>query len=29
MYLSIIFGGFEVWSGGDGLELKQFCAVVN
>ena len=29
MYLSLVFGGFEVWSGGDGLELKQFCAAVN
>ena len=28
MYLSIIFAGFEVWGGGDGLELKQFCADV-
>ena len=29
MYLSVVFGGFEVWSGGDGLQLKQFCATVN
>jgi len=29
MYLSIVFAGFEVWSGGDGLECKQFCAQVN
>jgi hypothetical protein len=29
MYLSLVFAGFEVWSGGDGLELKQFCAAVN
>jgi hypothetical protein len=29
MYLSIIFAGFEVWSGGEGLECKQFCAQVN
>jgi hypothetical protein len=28
MYLSIIFAGFEVWSGGDGLQLKAFCANV-
>jgi hypothetical protein len=28
MYLSIIFAGFEVWGGGDGLELKKFCAAV-
>jgi hypothetical protein len=27
-YLSIIFGGFEVWSGGSGLQVKQFCANV-
>jgi hypothetical protein len=27
-YLSIIFAGFEVWSGGDGLEMSQFCADV-
>jgi hypothetical protein len=29
MYLSIIFAGTEIWSGGDGLEVKQFCAAVN
>ena len=29
MYLSLIFAGFEVWAGGDGLECKQFCATVN
>ena len=28
MYLSIIFAGFEVWGGGDGLELQKFCAEV-
>jgi hypothetical protein len=28
MYLSIIFGGFEVWGGGDGLQLEAFCASV-
>jgi hypothetical protein len=28
MYLSVIFGGFEVWGGNDGLELKKFCADV-
>jgi hypothetical protein len=27
-YLSIVFGGFEVWGGGDGVQLKQFCANV-
>jgi cellulose 1,4-beta-cellobiosidase len=29
MYLSIVFAGFEIWSGGDGLNVKQFCAQVN
>jgi cellulose 1,4-beta-cellobiosidase len=29
MYLSIVFAGFEIWSGGDGLQAKQFCAAVN
>jgi hypothetical protein len=29
MYLNLVFGGFEVWSGGDGLQLEQFCAAVN
>lgn len=28
MYLSVIFGGFEVWGGNDGLQLKKFCANV-
>jgi hypothetical protein len=27
-YLSIIFAGFEVWSGGNGLQVKRFCADV-
>ncbi|MBN2574392.1 MAG: hypothetical protein JXP73_07490 [Deltaproteobacteria bacterium] len=27
-YLSIIFAGFEVWGGGDGLQIKRFCANV-
>ena len=27
-YLSLIFGGTEVWGGGDGFQLKQFCANV-
>ena len=27
-YLSIIFAGFEVWTGGDGLQVKKFCANV-
>jgi len=29
MYLSIVFGGFEIWGGADGIELAQFCASVN
>jgi hypothetical protein len=29
MYLSIVFAGFEIWSGGNGLQTKQFCAAVN
>jgi hypothetical protein len=28
MYLSIVFGGFEIWGGCDGLQLTQFCASV-
>jgi hypothetical protein len=27
-YLAVIFAGFEVWGGGDGLEMSQFCADV-
>lgn len=27
-YLSIIFAGFEVWGGGDGLQVNHFCANV-
>ncbi len=29
MYLSIIFAGFEIWGGGNGLSVKNFCASVN
>lgn len=29
MYLSVVFGGFEVWSGGNGAQLKKFCVKVN
>jgi hypothetical protein len=29
MYLSLVFGGFEIWSGSDGLSLTKFCATVN
>ena len=28
LYLSIIFAGFEVWGGGDGLKVNKFCANV-
>ena len=28
MYLAIVFAGFEVWSGGDGLENQEFCVEV-
>ena len=28
-YLSIIFGGFEIWEGHNGLKLDKFCAQVN
>jgi hypothetical protein len=28
MYLSIIFAGFEIWGGGDGLAAEAFCATV-
>src|SRR5512133_1623568 len=27
-YLSIIFGGFEIWEGHSGLKLEKFCAQV-
>jgi hypothetical protein len=27
-YLSVVFAGFEVWGGGDGLQVKRFCADV-
>jgi endoglucanase len=27
-YLSVIFAGFEVWGGGDALQVKKFCANV-
>ena len=29
MYFSLVFGGFEILGGADGLQLKQFCASVN
>jgi hypothetical protein len=28
-YLSNVFAGFEIWSGGTGLKTDNFCAVVN
>ncbi len=28
MYLAVVFAGFEVWSGGDGLEVEEFCVDV-
>jgi hypothetical protein len=28
MYLSIVFAGFEIWGGGNGLQAKAFCANV-
>jgi cellulose 1,4-beta-cellobiosidase len=28
MYLYLVFAGFEVWRGGNGLEMKAFCADV-
>lgn len=29
MYLTDIFGGFEIWSGGAGLKVDEFKAIVN
>ncbi|HYQ14639.1 MAG TPA: hypothetical protein VEQ58_02745, partial [Polyangiaceae bacterium] len=29
MYLTDVFGGFEIWSGGTGLSVDEFKAVVN
>jgi hypothetical protein len=29
MYLSIVFAGFEIWGGGDGVSARRFCAKVN
>lgn len=28
MYLSVVFAGFEVWGGGDGVAIRNFCADV-
>jgi hypothetical protein len=29
MYLNLVFAGFEIWSGGEGLQIKNYCARVN
>jgi hypothetical protein len=29
MYLSVVFAGFEIWSKGEGLTVRNFCAKVN
>jgi len=29
MYLSVVFAGFEIWSGGTDLQVKNFCVNVN
>jgi hypothetical protein len=29
MYLTDVFGGFEIWSGGTGLKVDEFTAIVN
>jgi hypothetical protein len=29
LYLTNVFAGFEIWSGGQGLRTNNFCAVVN
>ncbi len=28
-YLSVVFGGFEIWTGGTGVSATRFCAIVN
>lgn len=28
MYLAVVFAGFEVWAGGDGLKVDEFCVDV-
>jgi hypothetical protein len=28
-YLTNIMAGFEIWNGGQGLKVNNFCAVVN
>ncbi len=28
MYLSVIFAGFEIWSGAEGAQVESFCAAV-
>jgi hypothetical protein len=27
-YLSVVFAGTEVWGGGNGFQVKQFCVDV-
>ncbi|MBN1654836.1 MAG: hypothetical protein JXA30_13780 [Deltaproteobacteria bacterium] len=29
MYLNLVFAGFEIWGGGDGLSVNRFCIQVN
>lgn len=29
MYLSVVFAGFEIWGGADGVQVNNFCAQVN
>jgi hypothetical protein len=29
MYLSVVFGGFEIWGGADGIQLQRFCVSVD
>jgi hypothetical protein len=28
MYLSVVFGGLEIWGGADGVKVKNFCVNV-
>jgi hypothetical protein len=28
-YLSVVFAGFEIWTGGTGVSSSRFCAIVN
>lgn len=29
LYLNAVLGGFHVWAGGDGMQVKRFCVQVN